>query len=597
MSGEDFQGCHTGCHPNSGASRINWINQFLASASIRQKVFVGYALSIGLAILGTTTGLGIGQHYQKSALAELTRAQKQEHLLKNLQIAILDLRSYPYLGALSVMASNPSPSRVAPPVAVPLEDLQPLQEKIDQAQQLLLEAQRFVREFDTCSKTNTNHLLDLLKTYRIIIDSYNTLIQSLLPESAPDDQLKLAQRQLLPQNNPELTTALERFFEQSDQLIRAAQVKQQQGLSALNRADQLCFGIIVSSMIASVAIAILLAIHTSNAIAQRIKSLTEITEQVKQESNFTLQAPVTTRDEVGVLATSLNQLIHGMADYTQELQQTEIQLIQNEKMSSLGTMVAGIAHEMNNPINFIYGNLFFASDYIEDLLSLVELYQQYYPNPDPEIKNRLEEIDLEFLAQDLPKIIASMKGGAERIREIVLSMRNFSRLDEAEIKPVNIHEGIDNTLVLLSNRLKPGIEVIKQYGDLPVVDCYPAQLNQVFLSILENALDAIEQDATEHKAIEHKSVESCPSPVFTIRIQTELVDQNWVVIRIADNGPGIAAAIKDRIFDPFFTTKDPGQGTGLGLAITYQIITQHRGKIEVASEPGQGAEFVISLPR
>ncbi|AOX04265.1 hypothetical protein BJP34_12055 [Moorena producens PAL-8-15-08-1] len=559
---------------------MSWINQFLASASIRQKVFVGYALSIGLAILGTTTGLGIGQHYQKAALAELTRAQKQEHLLKNLQIAILDLRSYPY------------------PFAVTLRDLQLVQEKIDQAQQLLLEREGFVREFETCAHINTNQLLDLLKTYRIIIDSYNTLIQSLLlgallrgeldsPPVAPDDQLKLAQTQLLPQNNPELTTALERFFEKSDQLIRAAQVKQQQGLSALNRADQLCFGIILSSMIASVAIAILLAIHTSNAIAQRIKSLTQITEQVKQESNFTLQAPVTTRDEVGVLAKSLNQLIHGMADYTQELQQTEIQLIQNEKMSSLGTMVAGIAHEMNNPINFIYGNLFFASDYIEDLLSLVELYQQYYPNPDPEIKNRLEEIDLEFLAQDLPKIIASMKGGAERIREIVLSMRNFSRLDEADLKPVNIHEGIDNTLVLLSNRLKPGIELIKHYGDLPLVDCYPAQLNQVFLSILENALDAIE----------HKSVESCPSPVFTIRIQTELVDQNWIVIRIADNGPGIAAAIKDRIFDPFFTTKDPGQGTGLGLAISYQIITQHRGKIEVASEPGQGAEFVISLPK
>ncbi|NEO59501.1 MAG: HAMP domain-containing protein, partial [Moorea sp. SIO4G2] len=481
--------------------------------------------------------------------------------------------------------------RVAPPVAVPMEDLQLVQEKIDQAQQLLLEAEEFVREFETCSHTNTNQLLDLVKTNRIIIDAYKTLIQSLLSEiesgNLPLGALKLAQRQLLEQNNPELTTALESFFEKSDQLIRAAQVKQKQALSALKRAEQCCNGIIYSSMIASVAIAILLAIHTSNAIAQRLKSLTEITEQVKQESNFTLQAPVTTRDEVGVLATSLNQLIHGMADYTHELQQTEIQLIQNEKMSSLGTMVAGIAHEMNNPINFIYGNLFFASDYIEDLLSLVELYQQYYPNPDPEIQNQLEEIDLEFLAQDLPKIIASMKGGAERIREIVLSMRNFSRLDEAKIKPVNIHEGIDNTLVLLSNRLKPGIEVIKQYGDLPLVDCYPAQLNQVFMSILENALDAIE----------HKSVESCPSPVFTIRIQTELVDQNWVVIRIADNGPGIAAAIKDRIFDPFFTTKDPGKGTGLGLAISYQIITHHRGKIEVASEPGQGAEFVISLPR
>ncbi len=572
MSGENFQGFHTGCHLNSGASRISFINQFLASASIRQKVFVGYGLSIGLAILVTTTGLGIGQHYQKAALAELTSAQKQENLLKNLQIAILDLRSYPY------------------PFAVTLGDLQLLQERIDQAQQLQSEAQGFVTEFDTCSNTNTNQLLDLLKTYRIIIDSYKTLIQSLLSEiesgNLPLGALKLAQRQLLEQNNPELTTALEGFFEKSDQLIRAAQVKQTQALSALNRADQLSFGIMISSMIASVAIAILLAIHTSNAIAQRIKTLTQITEQVKQESNFTLQAPVTTRDEVGVLATSLNQLIHGMADYTQELQQTEIQLIQNEKMSSLGTMVAGIAHEMNNPINFIYGNLFFASDYIEDLLSLVELYQQYYPNPDPEIKNQLEEIDLEFLAQDLPKIIASMKGGAERIREIVLSMRNFSRLDEAKIKPVNIHEGIDNTLVLLSNRLHPGIEVIKQYGDLPLVDCYPAQLNQVFLSILANALDAIE----------HKSVEFCPSTVFSIRIQTEVVDQNWVVIRIADNGSGIPAAIKDRIFDPFFTTKDPGKGIGLGLAITYQIITQHRGKIEVASEPGQGAEFVISLP-
>ncbi|NEQ58302.1 MAG: HAMP domain-containing protein [Moorea sp. SIO4A1] len=542
--------------------------------------------------MGTTTGLGIGQHYQKAALAELTRSQKQEHLLKNLQIAILDLRSYAYLGALDLGELNSLKVRVrvAPPVAVPMEDLQLVQEKIDQAQQLLLEAEEFVTEFDTCSHTNTNQLLDLVKTNRIIIDAYKTLIQSLLSEiesgNLPLGALKLAQRQLLEQNNPELTTALESFFEKSDQLIRAAQVKQTQALSALKRAEQCCFGIIYSSMIASVAIAILLAIHTSNAIAQRLKSLTEITEQVKQESNFTLQAPVTTRDEVGVLATSLNQLIHGMADYTHELQQTEIQLIQNEKMSSLGTMVAGIAHEMNNPINFIYGNLFFASDYIEDLLSLVELYQQYYPNPDPEIQNQLEEIDLEFLAQDLPKIIASMKGGAERIREIVLSMRNFSRLDEAKIKPVNIHEGIDNTLVLLSNRLKPGIEVIKQYGDLPLVDCYPAQLNQVFMSILENALDAIE----------HKSVESCPSPVFTIRIQTELVDQNWVVIRIADNGPGIAAAIKDRIFDPFFTTKDPGKGTGLGLAISYQIITHHRGKIEVASEPAQGAEFVISLP-
>ncbi|NEN97843.1 MAG: hypothetical protein F6K50_20665, partial [Moorea sp. SIO3I7] len=248
--------------------------------------------------MGTTTGLGIGQHYQKAALAELTRSQKQEHLLKNLQIAILDLRSYAYLGALDLGELNSLKVRVrvAPPVAVPMEDLQLVQEKIDQAQQLLLEAEEFVREFETCSHTNTNQLLDLVKTNRIIIDAYKTLIQSLLSEiesgNLPLGALKLAQRQLLEQNNPELTTALESFFEKSDQLIRAAQVKQTQALSALKRAEQCCFGIIYSSMIASVAIAILLAIHTSNAIAQRLKSLTEITEQVKQESNFTLQAPV-----------------------------------------------------------------------------------------------------------------------------------------------------------------------------------------------------------------------------------------------------------------------------------------------------------------
>jgi signal transduction histidine kinase len=268
-------------------------------------------------------------------------------------------------------------------------------------------------------------------------------------------------------------------------------------------------------------------------------------------------------------------------------------------MSSLGAMVAGVAHEINNPVNFIYGNLDYTSEYIQDLLSLVRLYQQQYPEPLPVIQEQIEAIELDFLAEDLPKILSSMKGGAQRIREIVLSLRNFSRLDEAGMKAANLHEGIDNTLIILNSRLKLGIKVIKQYGELPLVECSPAQLNQVFMNILSNAIDALEVGNIEGEQKDMSTkflASSSPAPIPTIQICTRVLDQNWVAISISDNGSGIPCTIKDQIFDPFFTTKQPGKGTGLGLAISYQIITQHHGKIEVHSVPNQGAEFVITLP-
>jgi signal transduction histidine kinase len=299
---------------------------------------------------------------------------------------------------------------------------------------------------------------------------------------------------------------------------------------------------------------------------------------------------------VGVLATSLNQLIQRIAAYTQELKQAQSQLIQTAKMSSLGEIVAGVSHEINNPINFIYGNLYYTHDYIQDLLTLLQLYQQEYPEPSATIQNQLEEIDFEFLVEDLPKMLSSMRGGADRIRDIVQSLRNFSRLDEAEMKPVNLHEGIDNTLVILSSRLKLGIEVIKEYGELPLVECYPAQLNQVFMNLLCNAIDALEELKVQASNLQPVTQTNLQPAVLCIQIRTELLDPNRVLIRISDNGSGIPAAIKDRIFDPFFTTKQPGKGTGLGLAVSYQIINQHQGKIEVISAPNQGAEFVITLP-
>jgi ammonium transporter len=281
----------------------------------------------------------------------------------------------------------------------------------------------------------------------------------------------------------------------------------------------------------------------------------------------------------------------------QELQKTQSQLIQAEKMSSLGQMVAGIAHEINNPVSFIYGNIRPARDYTQDLLGLIELYKNYYPNPPVEIAKYIDEFDIEFITSDFPRLLDSMKIGAERIRDIVKSLRNFSRLDESEMKYVDLHEGIESTLLILQNRLKfkpgyPEIQVIKEYGNLPKVECYPGQLNQVFMNIINNAIDALEEYNQTRSSAE---IESQPSQ---IKISTQQLDQHWIIIRIADNGPGIPEEIRTKLFDPFFTTKPVGKGTGLGLSISYQIIVdKHSGKIECRSIPQQGTEFVIQIPQ
>ncbi|MGB3535805.1 MAG: ammonium transporter [Microcoleaceae cyanobacterium] len=271
----------------------------------------------------------------------------------------------------------------------------------------------------------------------------------------------------------------------------------------------------------------------------------------------------------------------------QELQQTQAQLIQAEKMSSLGQMVAGVAHEINNPVSFIYGNIRPAVEYTQDLLELIRLYQNHCLQPNSEIAEYLDEVDVEYIISDFPKLLNSMKTGAERIRDIVKSLRNFSRLDESEVKAVNLHEGIDSTLLILQNRLKeqsdsPEIKVNKKYGVLPKLDCYPSQLNQVFMNIISNAIDALEESQTQPGQI---------------KISTQQLDDNWVKISIANNGSEIPEEIQTKLFDPFFTTKPVGKGTGLGLSISYKIITdKHQGKIECRSIPNQGTEFIIEIP-
>jgi signal transduction histidine kinase len=289
------------------------------------------------------------------------------------------------------------------------------------------------------------------------------------------------------------------------------------------------------------------------------------------------------------------------------LQQTQFQLIQSEKMSSLGQLVAGVAHEINNPVNFIYGNLSHATQYIQDLLELIDLYQTHFNQDVPEIEDKIEDIDLEFLVSDLPKMIASMQIGADRIRSIVLSLRNFSRLDEADRKRVDIHEGLDSTLLILQHRFKghPGrreIAIIKEYGNLPKVDCYVGPLNQVFMNIITNAIDALDmghsnKERSNGKTLSKSPLSSIPSTSPTIRIRTQVDEGDRITISIADNGPGMTETVRRRLFEPFFTTKPVGSATGLGLSISYQIVVEkHKGQLHCYSTPGHGTEFLIEIP-
>ncbi|MBD2329180.1 ATP-binding protein [Alkalinema sp. FACHB-956] len=316
-----------------------------------------------------------------------------------------------------------------------------------------------------------------------------------------------------------------------------------------------------------------------------------LTEELQQQQ-LQLKNALRIKENLAKIAESQAKRLE---ETLRDLQDTQAQLIQTEKMSGLGQMVAGIAHEVNNPVNFIHGNLSYVLTYSNQLLDLIALYQKVYSKEHPEIAELIEAIDLDFLIEDFPQTIRSMQMGTERIREIVNSLRTFSRLDEAERKAVNLHDGLESTLLILKHRLKPhgqrpAIEIIKDYGALPLVECFSGQLNQVFMNIIANAIDALEE---HYFQVLNTTGIKVPLRIY---VSTVVNTDNKIIIRLADNGSGIPESVRGKIFDPFFTTKPIGKGTGLGLSICYKIIVDtHGGSLTCKSAPNQGTEFTIEL--
>lgn len=568
--------------------------KIFSDLSILKKIACGYGLAIGIAVTGTILGLTMGESSQHKALSKLTIAYQQQNIITQLENALKSLQAYPQqlmIGLGDTISSD--------------YEIVKFYDSLNRIKNRIEELDVFTELYSEDIVVETDDVRRLSQAYFTTIKSHVELMESLREEIKPgtltQENIPGAQQQIWTTLKSEEATQInrefDRIFEQLTQLNAKAEVQQKQAEIKLEQAQELRVRIIVGSLILSTALATILAILTSRAIAYPLQKVTKLAQKVTRESNFSLRVPVTSNDEVGSLALSLNQLIQWVEQYTQDLRRAikdlrdaQAQLIQTEKMSSLGQMVAGIAHEINNPVGFIHGNINPACDQIQDLVDLVHLYQQNCSDLSPEIEEKIAEIDLDFIAEDLPKLLSSMKMGTERIREIVLSLRNFSRLDEAEIKKADIHQGIDNTLLILNHRFKSDIELVKRYGNLPLIECYPAQLNQVFMNIIANAIDALEE------AKSYMMTAAKPPRKPQIIIETEQINPQEVRVRIRDNGLGIPEQIKHKLFDPFFTTKRIGKGTGIGLAISYKIIENHRGKIDVISEYGNGAEFIITLP-
>ena len=562
---------------------MNFISEFKHFSSlkklfpplrIRQKIVLRYTLSLGIAVLGTSGGLLVGNSYFQTAREKAILVHQEDILLNNLQRGILGS----LIHQQKIIATLDQPDKLPKEIAE-------LNTEIDKLELQFTKFQNF-----TQIQKNGN-LFDWSQKYQQNINSYIQLLKELVE--------KVSQLDVQSNKNPEIRQLIlkvyqiknvEKFSDFADSLETLGEtIKQTKEPASLayNHALKVQYVIIIVSMATSILIANILALSTSKIITQPILEVTNIARKVTNEENFDLQISINIQDEIGDLANSLNLLIQ-QVKHLLEIQQAESQskLIQSEKMSSLWQMLAGIAHEINNPVNLISGNLIHAHKYVDDLFRLLKTYQSEIPQTPPQVQAVAEEIDLEFLAEDIPKLFQSMTIGAERTKEIVRSLKDFVRVDENKSQLLDIPFCLDSTLLILNNRLKNKISVIKNYGEIPQITGYTGLLYQVFMNLLSNAIDAIEEKSAQNSEF---------SPA--INITTERQENDWVLIKIIDNGSGIPPENQQKIFENFFTTKPRGVGTGLGLAITHEIVVKkHQGKITFHSDSNQGTEFTIFLP-
>jgi two-component system NtrC family sensor kinase len=596
---------------------------------IAWKIGLGYGTALAIAVAGPLLGMAVGDRYQRAAERNLQRIDHQQELLSRLETTSLKLQSHPsqlmealgdpiwfryHIGDFRIqrmrldelldeltlgveqLAQGAAASATVDPTADPI-------------------AGSTVGLEDVSPTAIASRVLAMQRRYRIVMERFqqemDRLRQGIEAQGDADQKRQRMFQWISSETAAELRLEWSNLSEDLTLLLQRVERQQGMAYGQLERSQGVRAALTLGALVAALAVAILWAIAVSRTIAAPIERVAIAAAQVTEASDFSLRVPVVGQDEVAQVSRALNQLIQWMGDYSQQLrdsntllegrveertaelkaalrdlQQTQSQLLQSEKLSSLGVMVAGIAHEINNPVTFIEGNLDHVTQHAQDLLAVIDQQQAWWaqlpdslrPDPPPW---QAAAAEVPYIREDFPQLVRSMRAGSQRITAIVTSLRNFSRLDEAALKTVDLHEGLNSTLLLLNHRIQGRVALGLRLGELPRLTCYPAKLNQVFLNLLTNALDALDEGAIAAPALE---------------VSTQDLGHGQVCVRISDNGPGISEENQRRLFDPFFTTKPVGKGTGLGLSLVYRIVQEHGGTIQVRSRPGAGAVFSVYLP-